>query len=159
LLGVIPESLERIIEEEARRRGSTPEALTVQLLLQIAPAEERWRILLDAAKTLISHAREHARRGEYAEACRRLWSSVLLCFDAYASLANVKQPGSLHDYVKLAEEAGGEEAEFLDAFYAGVASFILWREGVGSPVHCERIAWHAERLAGIVEQLASTLKR
>ena len=149
-LEALPKSIVSLVEREAERRGSTAEALTVQLLLRIAEESEKPRLLLDAARALLEHARRLAERGDYGEACRKLWSSVLLALDAYAAATGVRQPEGFHDYVKICEEAGREEPAYMDGLYAGIAALVLWKEGIASPGHCTRIAGHVETLLGKV---------
>ncbi|ABM80069.1 hypothetical protein [Hyperthermus butylicus] len=149
--GFLPSELVELLEREAEQRGSTPEALTVQLLLRLAPEEERPRILVRAAETLLDHAGRLVEAGKYGEACRRVWSSILLALDAHAVLLGSKLPRGLRDYVRLSEEAGRENKVFMDAFYAGIAALVAWREGAGSPGHCERILWWASQLLETVK--------
>jgi len=151
-LEILPKSLVEVLEREAERRGSTAEALTVQLLLQIASEEEKPRLLLDAAKTLFEHARRLMGEGDYAGACRKLWSSILLALDSYAASAGARPPRGFQDYVRLCEEASAEDAAFADALYAGIAALIFWKEGIAAPRHCERIAEHAGKLVSKIEE-------
>jgi hypothetical protein len=155
-LEILPKSLVEALEREAERRGSTAEALTVQLLLQIASEEEKPKILLDAAKTLLEHARKLMEQGDYNTACRKLWSSILLSFDSYAAYAGARPPKGFQDYVRLCEEAAGEDVIFTDALYAGIAALVFWKEGLATPKHCSRIATLTENLVAKVEGLVTS---
>jgi hypothetical protein len=155
-LEALPRSLVEVLEREAERRGSTAEALTVQLLLQIASDEEKPGLLLDAARALHEHALKLIERGDYGGACRKLWSSILLALDAYAVAAGAQTPRGFKDYVRLCEEASGEDMVFMDSLYAGIAALVFWKENIAAPRHCHRIAELAEKLDGKVAEYVSS---
>ncbi|BEP17865.1 hypothetical protein PYJP_12170 [Pyrofollis japonicus] len=123
----------------------------VHLLLGIVSEEEKPRALLEAAETSLRHARAHAEAGEYRDAYRRLWSSILLGIEAYALQRGASQPGKLEDYWALVSEAAGElgEASF-DAFYAGLAAYIASREDLGDGNHFDAMA---KRVTSFLEAL------
>jgi hypothetical protein len=151
----LPDTILRALREEAEKQGTTPEALMVHLLLGIVSDEEKPRALLEAAETSLRHARSHAEAGEYRDAYRRLWSSVLLGIEAYALHSGAGQSEKLEDYWALAGKAAGElgEASF-DAFYAGLAAYIASREELGDGNHFnamdKRVASFLEALKGLV---------
>jgi hypothetical protein len=118
---VIPGSLWRIIVGEAEKKGTTPEALTVRLLLRLAPEEEKPRILLEAAKDSLAHASRYAENGDYGEALYRVWGAVLLAVEALLSLEGKPLPEDLAGYFSAVTEAGGVALEAWATAFTGNA--------------------------------------
>lgn len=119
--GAIPGSLWRIIVGEAEKKGTTPEALTVRLLLRLAPEEEKPRILLEAARGSLAHADRYAESGDYGEALYRVWGAVLLAVEALLSLEGKPLPEDLAGYFSAVLEAGGVALEAWTAAFTGNA--------------------------------------
>ncbi|KSW12542.1 hypothetical protein CF15_07425 [Pyrodictium occultum] len=153
---VLPDSILRALEREAERRESTPEAVIVGMLLRLVEPGERPGALLDAARTSLEHARELAGEGRLGDAFRRVWASVLMALDALSLLRGGERPGGLAEYWRLVSEAMGELGAAADAWYAGLAAYIAWKEGIGDERHLEAMAGRAGRL---VEELEARLGR
>ncbi len=117
----IPGSLWKIIVEEAEKKGTTPEALTVRLLLRLAPEEERPGILLEAARDSLAHAERYAEKGDYGEAFSRVWGSVLLALEALVAGEGEPLPERLVDYFNAATRVGGVAVEAWAAAFTGNA--------------------------------------
>ena len=144
---LLPETLLRALREEAERRGTTPEALMVRLLLDIVSEEEKPRVLLEAARNSLEHAKPHRDKGEYHEAFKRLWVSVLLGLEAYALSRGVAPGSGLDWYWDTASDAASQLGDVvLDAFYAGLAAFIASREELSDETHFEAISKRVESL-------------
>jgi len=127
----------------------------VRLLLDIVSEEEKPRVLLEAARNSLEHARPHRDRGEYQEAFKRLWASVLLALEAYAISRSVAPGSGLDWYWSVAGDAASQLGNVvLDAFYAGLAAFIASREGLGDEAHFEAIS---KRVETLLEKLGELL--
>jgi len=134
LEGVLPSLILRALEEEARRRGSTPEAVLVGMLSRLLPEERRWEAFLEAARAALQHASRLASAGAYREAFRRLWGCVLLAVAAEALRRGIGEPGSLDEYWEAVDRLGGSA---YTAWYAGLAAFVAGEKGVESRGHLE----------------------
>ncbi len=146
---VVPPELVEVLERAARERGLSPEAVLAELLLRLASEEERPRILLGAARSLLRHADRLAEAGDYVEAERRLWSGGVLAAEALAAARGV-EPGGLRDYWPLLEELG-ERGRC--GWYAALAAFVAYREGVASRRHYESMRSMVEGLLDEAEGL------
>jgi len=141
----VPDSVLRALEREAEERGSTPEAIMVGMLLRLVEPSERPRALLEAARMSLEHARALAGEGRLGEAFRRVWASVLLGLDALGYLRGGGRPEELAGYWGLVSEAMGEVGSVADAWYAGLAAFVAFREGVGDEGHFGAMVGRVER--------------
>ncbi len=113
----------------------------VRLLLGIVSESEKPRVLLEAARNSLEHARDHWDRGEPSEAFKRLWASVLLGLEAYAYSKGVAPGSGLDWYWGIAGESFNQlGGVVLDAFYAGLAAFIASRENLDGSTHFDAIA-------------------
>ncbi len=143
------------MREEAERRGTTPEALMVRLLLDIVSEEEKPRALLEAARNSLEHASPHWDKGEHSEAFKRLWASVLLGLEAYALSKGITPGSGLDWYWDIASDAANQLGDVvLNAFYAGLAAFIASREKLSDEAHFEAIS---KRVESLLEKLGEFL--
>ncbi len=127
----------------------------VRLLLDMVSGEEKPRVLLEAARNSLEHAKPHQAKGEYPEAFRRLWASVLLGLEAYALSRGVAPGSGLDWYWGIASDAANQLGVIvLDAFYAGLAAFIASREGLSGETHFEAIS---KRVESLLEKLGEFL--
>jgi len=127
----------------------------VRLLLGIVSEEEKPRVLLEAARNSLEHAESHWRSGEYSEAYKRLWASMLLGLEAYAYHRGENPGHGLEWYWSTAGTLSGDVGgEVLDAFYAGLAAFIASRESLGDGAHFSMIS---RRVSEFIEKLGEVL--
>ncbi|BES80910.1 hypothetical protein PABY_04770 [Pyrodictium abyssi] len=117
----------------------------VGMLLRLVEPGERPRALLEAAHMSLEHARALAEEGRLGEAFRRVWASVLLGLDALGYLRGGGRPEGLAGYWGLVSEAMGEVGSVADAWYAGLAAFVAFREGVGDERHFGAMVGRVER--------------
>ena len=153
LRDVLPEGLIRLLEREARKRGSVPEAVMAEMLLKLAKPEERPGLLLETAASLLGHASRRAEKGDYGEACRRLWAASLMALEAYAAKSG-GEPGSLRDYWVLAERLAEETGIGVEHWYAAIAARLAAEEGACS----EKQYREMDRLVrGLVDSVEASL--
>ncbi len=144
---LLPRSLLSALEREAEKRGTTPEAVMVEMLLRLATPDERPRILLEAAEKSLERAKRLAEKGGDVEALRAAWTAALLALDSLEPPE--EEPGGLERYWRLslvAEEKGAP----LEAWYAALAAGIAAKSGLGGGRHVEKILG---LVAGLVEAL------
>ncbi len=147
--GILPSVLLRALEEEARRRGSEPEAVLVGLLSKLLPEDKRWEAFMEAARASLQHAVRLASAGSYRDAFRKLWCSVLMGITAYSLRRGLGEPTGFKEYWVVVDRLGGGA---YSAWYAGLAAFVAAENGVESSGHFEAMRKVIEGfLAGLGE--------
>jgi len=147
---VLPQSLLRMLEREAKRRGLTPEALTVELLLRVAGEEEKPGLLADAAQASFEHSLRHAEQGEYGEALKRLWSTAVLAVEALSPGRSFENVAS---YIAAAAARG--DPKIYCGLAAALAGVVAAESGEAGREELGQV-YAAAR--GCVENLLDALK-
>jgi len=152
--GLLPRGLVELLEEEARNRGSVPEAVLAEILLTLAPEERRPGLLLETAVTLLRHADLRAGKGEYGEACRRLWAAALAALDAYGLARGSGWASGLRGYWSTAERLASETGLGMEHWYAALAARLAAMENV-----CTQTQYEAMRslVRGLVDAVEGAL--
>jgi len=69
---VIPESMAKRVREAAEKHGMTPEEYILELATKDLDPEKRVKEYLEAARSLISQAREELERGDLRQASEKI---------------------------------------------------------------------------------------
>ncbi len=81
----LPESIVRRMQKEAEKLGMSLEEYVFELVAQGLDPKDRAREYIEAARDLLSQAREELERGNARQAAEKLWGATALAVKAYAS--------------------------------------------------------------------------
>lgn len=152
---LIPGSLIKILEEEAQKQKTSPEAVLSELLLVLVPDEKKPSVLLDSANTCLVNAEKLGDEGKIIDGYKRVWSAMTLVLKAYSLKKGVEAPRSLEEMWNTVEEMGKELGEDVyAAFYTALAADIASIEKLEYLSHLKTMI---KILRGLVGKLVSIL--
>ncbi len=136
----------KLLEEKAREKRAAPEVVLVELMLPLAREEERPRLLVDAAKSCLEHARQLAESNP-SQAYGRLWAAYELAMWAQSMIEGGERPHGVQGYW---EASKAPEARL--ALYAALAAQLAAELGLRDGGHVETMAMVVGKLVEKVEE-------
>jgi uncharacterized protein (UPF0332 family) len=110
----------RLIDEESRKRGISPELFLADLLAQVSDPKERVGVYLRLYEELLRESEEEYAKGDLVQASEKLWGSVVSLLNAIAETRGWEHH-SHRDYDIIIENLFRETGDKELVLYFGMA--------------------------------------
>ena len=114
------QELLRLISEESRKRGMSPELFLADLIVQRLDPKERVSVYLKLHEALLRGAEEEYARGDLVQASEKLWGSVVSLLNAIAEVRGWEHY-SHRDYDAIVQNLYKETSDKELVLYFGMA--------------------------------------
>jgi len=114
------QELLRLISEESRKRGMSPELFLADLIVQRLDPKERVSVYLKLHEALLRGAEEEYARGDLVQASEKLWGSVVSLLNAIAEVRGWEHY-SHRDYDVIVQNLYEETSDKELVLYFGMA--------------------------------------
>lgn len=154
---VLPKSIAKLVEREARRLGISVEEYLAEVLSAGLDSAGRAREYIKVAEDLLAQAREELAKGDTRQAAEKLWGATALAIKAYAywrenrGLVSHRELWEYKD--RVAEELGSWVRE---TFREASAMHQCFYEGMCTARDVEDVLKNVEKLIEAVEKKMST---
>ncbi len=152
----LPKSIVRRMREEAEKLGMSLEEYVLELVAQGLDPKDRAREYIEAARDLLSQAREELKSGNARQAAEKLWGATALAVKAYASWRHNKVLRSHAELWAYKRKMMKEFGEWVNSSWNGGQSMhVCFYEGWCTEEDVESTLKDIKRL---VDEVARRIK-